>query len=303
MVDLTTTIAGLPLRNPVLLASGTCGYGEELTPFLDVSKLGGIVTKTITPEPRAGNPPPRVVETAAGMLNSIGLQNPGLEGFLQDKWPFLARLDTAIVVNIAAPTAALHGEMTARLEAAEGAAAIEVNISSPNMKDGGMLFGCSPSASAEVIAAVRRATQRPVIAKLTPNVTDITTIARAVVDAGADAVSMINTLLGMAVDLPRRRPFLGNVTGGLSGPAIKPVALALLWKVRQAVKVPIIGLGGIADAHDALEFLVTGAAAIQVGTATFVEPAVGGDIVDGITDYCDRSGITRLEDLVGTLQT
>ena len=302
MADLTTDFAGIELRNPVVLASGTCGYGDELTPFIDLARLGGMVTKTITPEPRSGNPPPRVVETPAGMLNSIGLQNPGLEAFLSDKWPFLAHVNTRIIVNIAAPTARLHGEMASRLQEAEGIAAIEVNISSPNMRDGGMLFGCSPSASARVIASVRASTRLPVIAKLTPNVTDIAAIARAVSDAGADGLSMINTLLGMAVDLPSRRPFLGNVTGGLSGPAIKPVALALVHKVRQAVDLPIMGLGGISNATDALEFIVAGAAAVQVGTATFVEPSAAARIVDGIADYCGVEGIDRVEDLVGTLR-
>jgi dihydroorotate dehydrogenase (NAD+) catalytic subunit len=302
MTDLTTNFAGIELRNPVLLASGTCGYGEELAPFLDLARLGGIVTKTITPQPRAGNAPPRIVETAAGMLNSIGLQNPGLDGFVQDKWPYLARLQTEIIVNIAAPTADLHRDMSARLEDVEGIAAIEVNISSPNMKDGGMLFGCSPTASREVIAAVRSATRRPVIAKLTPNVTDIVAIAHAVVDGGADGISMINTLLGMAVDWRSRKPVLGNVTGGLSGPAIKPVALALLWKVRQAVDVPIMGMGGIATAEDALEFLVAGATAVQVGTSTFVEPGAAADIVAGIESHCDNAGIARVEELVGTLR-
>jgi dihydroorotate dehydrogenase (NAD+) catalytic subunit len=302
MTDLTTNFAGIELRNPVLLASGTCGYGEELAPFLDLARLGGIVTKTITPQPRAGNAPPRIVETAAGMLNSIGLQNPGLDGFVQDKWPYLARLQTEIIVNIAAPTADLHRDMSARLEDVEGIAAIEVNISSPNMKDGGMLFGCSPTASREVIAAVRSATRRPVIAKLTPNVTDIVAIAHAVVDGGADGISMINTLLGMAVDWRSRKPVLGNVTGGLSGPAIKPVALALLWKVRQAVDVPIMGMGGIATAEDALEFLVAGATAVQVGTSTFVEPGAAANIVAGIESHCDNAGIARVEELVGTLR-
>ncbi len=302
MVDLKTTFAGIELRNPVVLASGTCGYGDELTPFIDLARLGGIVTKTITPEPRSGNPPPRVVETPAGMLNSIGLQNPGLEAFLSDKWPFLSRLDTRVIVNIAAPTPRLHGQMAARLDEAEGIAAIEVNISSPNMKDGGMLFGCSPRASAEVIASVRDSTRRPVVAKLTPNVTDISAIARAVADAGADGLSMINTLLGMAVDLPSRRPFLANVTGGLSGPAIKPVALAMVHRVRQSVDLPIMGLGGISNATDALEFIVAGATAVQVGTATFVEPAAADGIVDGIEEYCRQEDVDRVESLVGTLR-
>ena len=303
MVDLAVDFAGVPLRNPVLLASGTCGYGEELAALIDLGLLGGLVSKTITPEPRAGNPPPRVVETAAGMLNSIGLQNPGLEGFAHDKWPGLAQLDTQVVVNIAAPTAEGHGEMAARLDGLGGIAALEVNISSPNMKDGGMLFGCRPDASAAVIAAVKRATRLPVIAKLTPNVTDIAEIARAVEGAGADGISLINTLLGMAVDLDRRRPFLGNITGGLSGPAIKPVALALLWKVRQAVQVPLMGMGGIASARDALEFMVAGATAVQVGTSTFVQPSAGPDIVAGMDAYCAERGIASVASMVGTLET
>ena len=303
MVDLTVNFAGIALRNPVVLASGTCGYGQELAPYLDLSALGGLASKTITPEPRAGNPPPRIVETAAGMLNSIGLQNPGLEGFVAEKWPYLARLDTRVIVNIAAPTAEQHGEMAAVLEDVEGIAGLEVNISSPNMKDGGMLFGCSPTASAEVIAAVRQATRRPVIAKLTPNVTDIAEIARAVAGEGADGISLINTLLGLAIDLPRRRPVLGNITGGLSGPAIKPVALAMVWKVSQAVDVPLMGIGGIASAQDALEFMVAGASAIQVGTATFSRPSAASDIVDGIRAYCVENGIACVGELVGTLQT
>lgn len=303
MVDLTVNFAGIALRNPVVLASGTCGYGQELAPYLDLSTLGGLASKTITPEPRAGNPPPRIVETSAGMLNSIGLQNPGLDGFIAEKWPFLAGLDTRVIVNIAAPTAEQHGEMAAVLDDVEGIAGLEVNISSPNMKDGGMLFGCSPAASAEVIAAVRQATQRPVIAKLTPNVTDIAEIARAVAGAGADGISLINTLLGLAIDLPRRRPVLGNVTGGLSGPAIKPVALAMVWKVSQAVEVPLMGIGGIASARDALEFMVAGASAVQVGTATFAQPSTASDIVDGIRAYCGENGIAHVGELVGTLQT
>jgi dihydroorotate dehydrogenase (NAD+) catalytic subunit len=302
-VDLRVNVAGMELANPVLLASGTCGYGEELEPFLDLSAVGGIITKTITPEPRSGNRPPRIVETPSGMLNAIGLQNPGVEGFVRDKWPFLAKLDTKVIVNIAAPTTEQHGDMTSRVDALEGVAGIEVNISCPNIKEGGVLFGCSPTAAAGVVEVVRKRTQLPVIVKLTPNVTDITEIARAVVDAGADAVSLINTLVGMAVDLDARRPVLGNVTGGLSGPAIKPVALAQLWKVSQVVDVPLLGLGGISTSRDALEFLVTGATAIQVGTASFVRPGVAGDIVKGIGDYCRDAGIACVRDLVGTLQS
>jgi len=302
VVDLAIDFAGVPLRNPVVLASGTCGYGEELEPFVAMSSLGGIVTKTITPEPRSGNPPPRIVETATGMLNAIGLQNPGLDGFMQDKWPYLSRLDTQVIVNIAAPTAKQHGEMAAALEGLEGIAALEVNISSPNMKDGGMLFGCSAPASRSVIEEVRRATQLPVIAKLTPNVTDIVEIARAVQDGGADGISMINTLVGMAVDLGQRRSVLANVTGGLSGPAIKPVALALTWKVHQAVDLPIMGIGGIANASDALEFILVGASAVQVGTASFSVPDAGAHIAAGLADYCTNNDLDDIKSLVGTLE-
>jgi dihydroorotate dehydrogenase (NAD+) catalytic subunit len=291
----------MQLRNPVLLASGTCGYGDELSELIDLSRIGGLVTKTITPEPRAGNAPPRVFETAAGMLNSIGLQNPGLEAFIADRWSFLEALDTAIIVNIAAPSADAHARMAERLAPLSRIAAIEVNISSPNMKDGGMLFGCNPLAAAEVIGAVSEVAARPVIAKLTPNVTDIAEIARAVEDAGADAISMINTLLGMAVDVSSRRPVLGNTTGGLSGPAIKPVALALLWKVRQAVDLPLIGIGGIMDAEDALEFMIAGASAVQVGTATFVKPGAASAIVDGLEAYCAEQNLADISTIIGSL--
>ena len=302
MVELAASFAGIGLRNPVLLASGTCGYGEELESFVDLARIGGLVTKTITPEPRSGNPPPRIVETPAGMLNSIGLQNPGLQGFIADKLPYLRELDTAVVVNIAAPTAELHREMAAALDALDGIAALEVNISSPNMRDGGMLFGCRADASAEVIAAVRAATKLPVIAKLTPNVTDIGEIARAVEGAGADAISLINTLVGMAVDVRERRPLLANVTGGLSGPAIKPVALAMLWKVRNAVSVPLIGTGGISTATDAIEFMIAGASCVQVGTATFVLPDAALAVVDGMRAYCEENGIDDINSIIGTLK-
>ena len=236
------------------------------------------------------------------MLNAIGLQNPGLEGFIRDKWSYLAELDTAVIVNIAAPTAELHGEMAAVLSEMDGIAGLEINISSPNMKDGGMLFGCSPTAAAEVMEAVRNSTDLPVIAKLTPNVTDIAEIARAVAGAGAHGVSLINTLVGMAIDVEARRPALANVTGGLSGPAIMPVAVAMVWKVRQAVSVPIMGMGGITSATDALQFLIAGASAIQVGTATFVDPGAAVTVIEGIEAYCDRCGIAAVSDLVGSLQ-
>lgn len=294
--------AGVRLRNPVLLASGTCNYGQELLPLTDVARLGGLVTKTITPQPRGGNPPQRIVETPAGMLNSIGLQNPGLAAFASQQWPVLAGLDVQVVVNIAGFTVEEFGQMTARLEALDGIAALEVNISCPNVEAGGDNFATRPQTAAAAIAAVRRRTQRPVIAKLTPNVTDIAEIARAVVDAGADAVSLINTLVGMAIDVERRRPVLGGITGGLSGPAIKPVALAMVWKVAQAVAVPVMGIGGIASAGDVLEFLVAGASAVQVGTASFANPNAGVEIVEELRTYCEEHGVDRMAALVGSLQ-
>ena len=303
MVDLRVDFAGVELRNPVLLASGTCNYGQELLPLTDFTRLGGLVTKTITPQPRGGNAPQRIIETPAGMLNSIGLQNPGLEDFIDDKWDFLAGLDAQIVVNIAGFAVDEFALMAERLEALAGIAALEVNISCPNVEEGGDSFANRPETAAAVIAAVRAMTRRPIIAKLSPNVTDITAIACAVVEAGADAVSLINTLIGMAIDIDRRKPVLGNTTGGLSGPAIKPVALAMVWKVAQAVAVPVMGIGGISSAQDALEFIVAGASAVQVGTASFANPNAGVEVVEGIRAYCQQRGIERVGALVGTLQT
>jgi dihydroorotate dehydrogenase (NAD+) catalytic subunit len=301
MVDLGIRIGGASFANPVLLASGTCNYGRELAGLLDLAKVGGLITKTITPRPRAGNRPPRIVETPAGLLNSIGLQNPGIEAFLAEQWPFLRTLDTRVVVNIAGESADEFGELAGRLDQVPGIAALEVNISCPNVERGGLLFGSDPVAAASVIAAVRRATRLPVIAKLTPNVTDIAAVAVAVESAGADAVSLINTLVGMAVDLDRRRPVLGNVTGGLSGPAIKPVALAMVWKAHRAIRLPIIGVGGICSARDALEFIVAGATAVQIGTASFVDPCASALVVDGIRAYCEQQRVTEIGSLVGAL--
>lgn len=303
MADLKVDFAGVPLQNPVLLASGTCNYGQELLPLTDFSRLGGLVTKTITPAPRGGNPPQRIIETAGGMLNAIGLQNPGLEDFVGEKWAFLAGLQMQVVVNIAGFSVDEFAFMAARLEELQGIAALEVNISCPNVEAGGDNFATRPETAAAVIAAVKRNSRRPIIAKLTPNVTDTTEIARAVVDAGADAVSLINTLVGMAIDVNSQRPILGNITGGLSGPAVKPVALAMVWKVAQAVSVPIMGIGGIATARDALEFIIAGASAVQVGTANFVNPNAGVEVVDGIQAHCDEHGIDQLASLVGSLQT
>ncbi len=303
MADLKVDFAGVPLQNPVLLASGTCNYGQELLPLTDFSRLGGLVTKTITPAPRGGNPPQRIIETAGGMLNAIGLQNPGLEDFVGEKWAFLAGLQTQVVVNIAGFSVDEFAFMAARLEELHGIAALEVNISCPNVEAGGDNFATRPETAAAVIAAVKCNSRRPIIAKLTPNVTDATEIARAVVDAGADAVSLINTLVGMAIDVNSQRPILGNITGGLSGPAVKPVALAMVWKVAQAVSVPIMGIGGIATARDALEFIIAGASAVQIGTANFVNPNAGVEVVDGIQAHCDEHGIDQLASLVGSLQT
>ena len=303
MADLKVDFAGVPLQNPVLLASGTCNYGQELLPLTDFSRLGGLVTKTITPEPRGGNPPQRIIETAGGMLNAIGLQNPGLEDFVGEKWAFLAGLQTQVVVNIAGFSVDEFAFLAARLEELQGIAALEVNISCPNVEAGGDNFATRPETAAAVIAAVKCNSRRPIIAKLTPNVTDATEIARAVVDAGADAVSLINTLVGMAIDVNSQRPILGNITGGLSGPAVKPVALAMVWKVAQAVSVPIMGIGGIATARDALEFIIAGASAVQVGTANFVNPNAGVEVVDGIQAHCDEHGIDQLASLVGSQQT
>lgn len=299
-VDLTTSICGLELRNPVMMASGTFGHAAEYAGLVDLSRLGGVVTKTITRHPRAGNPPPRTAETPSGMLNSIGLTNPGLEGFVAEKLPLLAELPTSVVVSIAGTSSEEFAEMAKAFDGRPGVDALELNISSPNMKDGGMLFGCRESSAREVTEAVKRATSLPVIVKLTPNVTDIVAIASAVEEGGADGIAMINTLLGMAIDVDSRRSILGNVTGGLSGPAIRPVALAMVWKVASRVSIPVFGMGGIQTAEDALAFLIAGASAVQVGTATFVDPWAAVEIVDGIADYCSRNELL-LGDLVGSL--
>ena len=294
---------GLTIRNPVLMASGTFGHGAEYADLFDLSRIGGVVTKTITRHPRAGNPPPRTAETPAGMLNSIGLTNPGLEGFIEEKVPALEALDTARIVSIAGTSSDEFAEMADALCERGGIDALELNISSPNMKDGGMLFGCREEAAHEVTKAVKAIATVPVIVKLTPNVTDITAIATAVEDAGADAIAMINTLLGMAIDIDTRRPVLANITGGLSGPAIKPVALALIWKVAQVVRIPIVGMGGITTAGDAVEFLIAGATAVQIGTATFVNPLAGPEILEGLVAYCREREIPDVNELVGSLQT
>lgn len=300
MADLTTRIGTLNLSNPVLLASGTCGYGEELARFTDLCRLGGVIAKTVTRLPRAGNPPPRVCETPAGMLNAIGLQNVGLEAFIRDKLPRLRELQLPLVVNVAGETVDDFGLLCAELGQQEGVQAIELNISCPNVAHG-LDFATDPRLAEAVVASCRRATSLPLWAKLSPNVSDVAVIARAAEAGGAAALSLVNTFLGMAVDIESRRPRLANGTGGLSGPAIKPLALRAVWSVLQAVRVPVIGIGGIASAEDALEFLITGASAVQVGTATFVQPQAGMRIVTGLGRWLDQHGISRLQDVIGTL--
>jgi len=300
--DLKIRVGPLNLKNPVLTASGTFGYGAEFAPLMDLNRLGGIVVKGISLRPREGNQPPRIVETPCGMLNAIGLANVGLEAFLKEKLPRLRKLRTAVIVNIYGNSVEEYGEVAAGLRGADGISAIEVNISCPNVKQGGMAFGTDPDMSARVTARVVKAADRPVIVKLSPNVTDIRRIAMAVEDAGADALTLINTLTGMAVDIERRVPRLANVSGGLSGPAIRPVALYMVRQAVKAVRIPVIGVGGIMDYRDALEFLIAGARAVQVGTANFVHPRTGLHIIDGLTDFCRAYDIPAIEEIIGTLK-
>ena len=302
MTALAVSLNRLRLQNPILVASGTFGYAKEMTAFVDFAHLGGIVPKTVTPQPRAGNPPPRTVETASGMLNSIGLDNDGFDQFVAEKLPYLTGLGTAIIVNIAAKTNEDFRRMASVLNECSGVAAIELNISCPNVS-GGVDFGTNPELAAEVVAAVRGACDIPVIAKLTPNVTSVVPIAQAVADAGADAVSLINTFQGMAVDWKKRRPVLGNVLGGLSGPAIKPLALRIVWQVSQAVKIPIIGIGGIQSIDDVMEFFLVGATAVQVGTANFYNPGLANQLIRELPAALQTLGADSVAEVVGTLKT
>lgn len=296
-------LCGLPLKNPVMTASGTFGYGEEYALFFDLNRLGAIVVKGISLKPRPGNPPPRIMETPCGMLNAVGLQNVGVQAFVTEKLPFLREFNVAVIANIFGETIDEYRRVAEILTKATGVDAIEVNISCPNVKKGGVAFGAYPDSAAAITEKVRGETDLPVIVKLTPNVTDITEIARAVESAGADAVSLINTLTGMSVDIERRRPRLANVTGGLSGPAVKPVALRMVWQVVHSVKIPVIGIGGISSAEDALEFLITGASAVQIGTANFIQPAATLEVINGIEDYMIRHQIVHIRELIGSLQT
>lgn len=287
------------MKNPVMTASGTSGYGLDLLPHMDISRIGGIVGKSLSLKPREGNPPPRLAETPSGMLNSIGLQNIGIDAFLREKLPLLREHDVAIVANIFGETIAEFAELAARLEEAAGVAAVELNISCPNTAKGGIEFGVDPESTTRVTTAVRRSTRLPVIVKLSPNVTDITLIARAAADAGADILSLVNTFMGMAIDVQRRKPILSSGAGGLSGPAIRPMAVFLTGRVARAVSLPLIGIGGIRSGADALEFILAGASAVQVGTATFTEPAAAARIVRELEDYCVRHGVVEISRLVG----
>ncbi len=294
-------LAGLRLKNPLLAASGTFGYGVEYENLLDLSTLGGIVSKGLYLEPRDGCDVPRIVETPSGLLNAIGLQGVGVRAFVRDVLPRLERFDTAVVVNVCGDTVDEYAEVTRILEDAPRVDAIEINISCPNVKKGGMAFGGDPKMTHEVVSAVRRATRRPVIPKLSPNVADITVFARVCEEAGASALSCINTLLGLVVDVEKRRPRLAFGTGGLSGPAIRPIAVRMAWQAARAVRIPVIGIGGITCAEDALEFLIAGCRAVQVGTANFVDPGVYERINQGLLGYLDRHGLASIQDVVGTL--
>lgn len=300
--DMSVEIAGIRLRNPVMTASGTFGYGEEFADYLDLEKIGAIITKGLSLRPKAGNPTPRIVETQGGMLNAIGLQNVGIEAFIVEKAPFLRTVNTPVIANLYGNTLEEYGELARRLDKVPEVAAVEVNISCPNVKQGGIVFGTDPAAATEVVSCVREATIKPVIVKLSPNVTDIVVMANACADAGADALSLINTLTGMAIDLQKRRPVLANVTGGLSGPAIKPVALRMVWQVARAVKLPIIGIGGIMTATDALEFMLAGASAVQIGTANFLNPAAAQTIAMEMERYLADNGIADVKELIGALR-
>lgn len=300
--DLKIRLGSLELENPVMTASGTFGYGEEFNSFVDLNNLGAIVVKGISRNPRPGNPPPRVVETASGMLNAIGLENVGVEEFIKTKLPFLEKFSTKVVVNILGDSIDDYSTLAERLDGVEGVHALEVNISCPNVKKGGVAFGTIPTMAHEVTKAVRKKTALPLIVKLSPNVTDIAEIAKAVEDGGADGVSLINTLLGMAIDINSRRPKLANIVGGLSGPAIKPVALRMVWQVSHAVKIPVIGIGGITAAEDAIEFFLAGATAIQIGTANFINPRATVEVIDGIKKYLVDAKLESVQNIIGALQ-
>lgn len=299
--DLSVDIGGLTLQNPVMTASGTFGYAMEFKSLVDLDQLGGTIVKGLSLEPSKGNPPPRIAETACGMLNAIGLENVGLDLFIEKKVPFLSKLKTPVFVNIYGTTVEAYAELARRLNDLDAVAGIEVNISCPNVKEGGVAFGSDPLMAHKVTQVVRRRYTKHLTVKLSPNVTDIAQIAKSVEDAGADAVSLINTITGMAIDIHTRKPKIANITGGLSGPAIKPVAVRMVWQVAQAVQVPVIGIGGIMHADDAIEFIIAGATAVQVGTANFVNPRATMEIVAGIRSYLKAKRMASVRDLIGSL--
>lgn len=301
MVDLSTKIGDIALKNPVLTASGTFGYGLEYSDFIDLGRLGGFVVKGTTLEPRQGNDYPRMAETPSGMLNAVGLQNKGVDHFIEHIYPQIHRCGAEVIVNVSGASVADYVACAERIAAGTDLRVIELNISCPNVKQGGMAFGTTCDGAAEVVGAVRKAWPGHLMVKLSPNVTSIADIAKAVEAAGADSVSLINTLLGMAIDVERRRPILSTVTGGMSGPAVRPIAVRMVWQVAKAVGIPVVGLGGIRTAADALEFIMAGASAVQVGTANFIDPAVTMHIIDGLEDYCRRHGVERLMDLRGII--
>jgi dihydroorotate dehydrogenase (NAD+) catalytic subunit len=301
MIKMQVDIGNLKLKNPVLVASGTFGYGDELSELFDVGQLGGIVTKSLTLKPRVGNPPPRIVETPCGMLNSIGLANIGVDRFIAEKLPILRNFKTAIIVNVAGKRVEDYPEVVKRIEDAGGVDAYEINISCPNVKEGGLEFGTSCEITGKIVSSVRKVTGKTLIVKLTPNVTKVSEIAKVCKDEGADAVSLINTVVGMAIDIKTRKPKLSTITGGLSGPAIKPIAIAKVFEVFQNVDIPIIGIGGIMNWMDAVEFLIAGARAVQVGTANFVDPTASIQILNGIISYCEENGISDINDLIGSI--
>lgn len=299
-IDLAVNVAGLELKNPVIAASGSFGFGREYGRYFDLNQIGGIAVKGLTPLPRKGNPPPRIAETPAGILNSVGLQNPGVHSFIEKEIPFIRNYDTKIIANASGNTLEEYRGIVEILSDSD-IDAIELNLSCPNVKHGGMSFGSTAEGVHQTVSAVKKASRKPLIVKLTPNVTDITEIARAAEDAGADAVSLINTILGMAIDAKTRRPVLGNIMGGLSGPAVKPIALRMVYQVSKAVKIPIIGMGGISNGTDAIEFMLAGASAVMIGTAGFVNPLVWVEAVEGIRSYMNENKVCSIKELIGGL--
>ena len=303
MVSLSTKIGSLELKNPVMTASGTFGYGTEYSDFMDISRLGAIIVKGTTLNPRQGNPYPRMVETPSGMLNAVGLQNKGVDHFVDHIYPEVRKIRTSVIVNVSGSCIDDYVQTASIINTLDDIPAIELNISCPNVKQGGMAFGVNPDSAAQVVGAVRKVYDKTLIVKLSPNVTDITEIARAVEGAGADSVSLINTLMGMAIDAGKRKPILSTITGGLSGPAVKPIALRMVWQTAKAIKIPVIGLGGICSATDAIEFLLAGASAVQIGTANFIDPSISGKVIDGIGEYLACHGFSSVRDIIGILDT